>query len=71
MKTLAQVERDYILSVLKACDNHLTKTALILGIGRRTLYLKLKQYKDTEIFFRDNQNEIRSKLKSLVEKKTE
>lgn len=71
MKTLYQVERDYILSVLHMCHGNIKKTSEVLDIGRHTLYLKLKQYKESEKFFSENQNEIRLRLKSLVEKKTE
>lgn len=71
MRTLQQLERDYILTILKECNGNMTRTAMTLGIGRRTLYTKLKQYESSDVFFRDALIEIRSKLKSLVEKKTE
>ena len=42
--TLADLERRYILSVLERCGGHQLKTAAVLGIDRRTLYRKLKEY---------------------------
>jgi DNA-binding NtrC family response regulator len=44
--TLARLEREYILEVLQACHGHQIRTADILGIDRRTLYRKLKQYRE-------------------------
>lgn len=41
---LAEVERLYILSTFKRCGRHQIKTAVELGIDRRTLYRKLQQY---------------------------
>jgi DNA-binding NtrC family response regulator len=42
--TLARIEREYILDVLESCDGHRARASLILGIDRRTLYRKLKEY---------------------------
>lgn len=42
--TLADVERDFILWVLKEHKYNRTHTAKALGIGLRTLQRKLKQY---------------------------
>lgn len=42
--TLAQAERDYILSMFERCGRHHIKTASILGVDRRTLYRRLQQY---------------------------
>jgi DNA-binding NtrC family response regulator len=42
--TLAEVERRYILRVLEKMGGHQIKTATILGIDRRTLYRRLRQY---------------------------
>jgi DNA-binding NtrC family response regulator len=42
--TLSEVERRYILRVLEKMDGHQIKTAQILGIDRRTLYRRLRQY---------------------------
>ena len=36
--TLAEVEYDYVIKVLKACDGNRARAAEILGIGRATLY---------------------------------
>ncbi|MCK5708651.1 MAG: sigma 54-interacting transcriptional regulator [Candidatus Aureabacteria bacterium] len=43
--TLDEVERRYILNILKKCENNKAKTSNILGITRKTLYSKLKEYK--------------------------
>ena len=43
---LARLEREYILEVLQANHGHQIRTADILGIDRRTLYRKLKQYRE-------------------------
>jgi DNA-binding NtrC family response regulator len=43
-ETLAELERRYILSVLERCGGHQLNTAAVLGIDRRTLYRKLKEY---------------------------
>lgn len=42
--SLGEVERRYILRVLEKMDGHQIKTAQILGIDRRTLYRRLRQY---------------------------
>lgn len=41
---LAEVERRYILRILEKMSGHQIKTATILGIDRRTLYRRLRQY---------------------------
>jgi DNA-binding NtrC family response regulator len=43
-RTLADVERDYILAVVQASGGSRTKAAATLGIGAATLYRKLKEY---------------------------
>jgi DNA-binding NtrC family response regulator len=43
-KTLADVERDYILAVVRAEGGNRTRAAATLGIGAATLYRKLKEY---------------------------
>jgi DNA-binding NtrC family response regulator len=43
--TLEQLERAYIMHVLALESGHQSRTALRLGIDRRTLYRKLKQYR--------------------------
>jgi DNA-binding NtrC family response regulator len=45
---LAQLEREYILDVLEDCSGCRSEAAQILGIDRRTLYRKLKEYGFTE-----------------------
>ena len=40
--TLAEAEQNHIARVLKACDGNKTKACKILGIGRGTLYSKIK-----------------------------
>jgi two-component system response regulator HydG len=42
--SLAEVERRYILRILEKMDGHQIKTAQTLGIDRRTLYRRLRQY---------------------------
>ena len=42
--TLTDLERDHILRVLEAHDRDLGRSALILGIHRKTLLRKLRQY---------------------------
>jgi DNA-binding NtrC family response regulator len=42
--TLEEMERRYILRVLKKMGGHQIKTAEVLGIDRRTLYRRLRQY---------------------------
>ncbi len=41
--TLAELERDHVALVLRACDGRKAQAADILGIDRKTLYRKLKQ----------------------------
>jgi two-component system response regulator HydG len=41
---LEQVERRYILQVLDSVSGNRTQAAQILGLDRKTLYRKLKQY---------------------------
>jgi DNA-binding NtrC family response regulator len=41
---LAELERHYILAVLTSCEGNQMKTALQLGIDRRTLFRRLQQY---------------------------
>jgi len=45
--TLAQLEKRYIVDVLKACGGNKSKTAEILGISRAALWRKLKQIKSS------------------------
>jgi two-component system, NtrC family, response regulator HydG len=42
--TMERLEKEYILDVLQQTDGHRGHAAEILGIDRRTLYRKLKQY---------------------------
>jgi DNA-binding NtrC family response regulator len=46
VKPLDEIEKDYILAVLKHNDGNQTLTATQLGIGTATLYRKLKKYGD-------------------------
>jgi len=47
--SLAEMERRYILHMLKKMGGHQIKTAEALGIDRRTLYRRLRQYGITEV----------------------
>jgi two-component system response regulator HydG len=44
-KTLEEIERYYILETLKLTDGNREEAAKLLGIGQRTLYRKLDEYK--------------------------
>ena len=44
LKGLAEVEREHILRVLDALDGNQTEAAHVLGIGRSTLWRKLREY---------------------------
>jgi len=44
VRPLAEVERDYILSVLRANDGNRARSAELLGIGSATLYRRLRQF---------------------------
>lgn len=44
MPSLETVERDHIERVLRACRHNHTRAARVLGIGRNTLWRKLKKY---------------------------
>jgi len=44
VRSLAEVERDYITAVLRASNGNRTKAAATLRIGAATLYRKLKEY---------------------------
>lgn len=42
--SLEEMEKDYILRVFKAAGGNQSRTSQILGIDRKTLYLKLRKY---------------------------
>ncbi|MBX5482914.1 MAG: sigma-54-dependent Fis family transcriptional regulator [Myxococcaceae bacterium] len=44
LRTLEEVEREYVLDVLAACGGAMTEAARVLGVGRNTLWRKLKRY---------------------------
>jgi DNA-binding NtrC family response regulator len=44
--TLERLEREYILEVIKATQGNIAKAATSLGVDRRTLFRKLRQYRD-------------------------
>ncbi|MGN6725218.1 MAG: sigma-54-dependent transcriptional regulator [Tepidisphaeraceae bacterium] len=48
-KPLADIERHVILSTLERFKGHRVKTAMSLGIGLRTLGMKLKKWKEEEV----------------------
>jgi len=43
-KTLAEVERDYILQAMRSLGNNKAEVARALGISIKTLYNKLHEY---------------------------
>src|SRR5581483_1879331 len=47
IRPLWQVERDYILSVIRLCKGNKARAAQALRIAQDTLYRKLKQYRDS------------------------
>ena len=47
--TLEQLERAYILHVLETESGHQSRSAVRLGIDRRTLYRKLKEYRGERV----------------------
>jgi DNA-binding NtrC family response regulator len=64
--TLAEVEYEYVMKVLKAYDGNRARAAEVLGIGRATLYRLLAREKSEEqpreSTQRGNQNETISRL---------
>ncbi|BDY03010.1 helix-turn-helix domain-containing protein [Ferrimonas sp. YFM] len=42
--SLEEMEREYILSVVRACKGNKAQAMKILSIGKATLYRKLKEY---------------------------
>ena len=47
IRPLADVEREYIKSVLRAVDGNRSQAARRLGIGEATLYRKIKKFGET------------------------
>jgi DNA-binding NtrC family response regulator len=47
-RTLAEVERAHVLHVLEACGGSQVEAAKVLGIGRNTLWRKLRAWGDAE-----------------------
>lgn len=48
MTPLAEVERKHIETVLRACKGNQVKAARVLGIGRNTLWRKMKSWNKKE-----------------------
>ena len=48
MRTLAELERDAILSAIRTLNGDKLQAARLLGIGKTTLYRKLKEYGITD-----------------------
>jgi two-component system response regulator HydG len=46
LRSLAEVEQEHVLAVLRACQGVQADAARILGIGRNTLWRKLRSYGD-------------------------
>jgi DNA-binding NtrC family response regulator len=42
--TLEELEKFHIMDMMQECENNLTEVAKRLGIGRQSLYYKLKKY---------------------------
>jgi len=49
VRTLEDIERDAIIETLHRFNGHRKKTATALGIGVRTLGLKLRKWKDEHL----------------------
>jgi len=47
--TLREIEKHYILSLLKLNRNDVLQTARMLGVSRTTIYRKLALYKAEEV----------------------
>jgi DNA-binding NtrC family response regulator len=45
---LQEIERQYILHVVRRCNGNMTRAAEVLGIDRRTLYRMVERYNDRE-----------------------
>jgi len=43
LRTLAEVEREHVAAVMRACDGNVSEAARILGITRTTLYKRLRE----------------------------
>ncbi len=43
--SLATIEKQHILRILKLCDGNISKSAKVLGIGRNTLYRKISKHR--------------------------
>jgi DNA-binding NtrC family response regulator len=43
LRTMAEVEAEHILMTLRRCKNNKAEAARVLGLGRNTLWRKLKQ----------------------------
>jgi DNA-binding NtrC family response regulator len=52
--TLAEIERDYVLEILRRTGGNKTRAAEILGIPRRSLYRRLERYASTPAPRRDD-----------------
>lgn len=49
LRTLAEVEREHVLGVVEACGGSLVDAAAVLGIGRTTLWRKLRDWGRTAL----------------------
>jgi two-component system response regulator HydG len=45
LRPLAEVEREHVLAVVRACRQNQAEAARVLGIGRNTLWRKLETYR--------------------------
>jgi DNA-binding NtrC family response regulator len=68
---LAEVERRYIIKILEKMSGHQIRTAQILGIDRRTLYRRLRQYgygghlRDDDSDLIDDEENVQARASSL------
>ncbi|MDM8567469.1 sigma 54-interacting transcriptional regulator [Candidatus Halobeggiatoa sp. HSG11] len=45
LRSFKEIEQDIIFTAIKFCEGNITQTAKLLGIGKATIFSKLKQYK--------------------------
>lgn len=53
LPSMAEVERDHIRRVLVAVNGNKSRAAVVLGLDRRTIYRKIREFKLRVLSFRD------------------